>query len=409
MRAVRICSCRRRLCGEASDGFAKGMVNGSISHSRLGRRRSFLVAALAVVLFLAALPFALHVPVSRMYRYTVFGIRIASSFLGFGWCEPQPVPGLANPQPFPQPLQYWTHRDEFLAMMPCDATFYNVLWPDGCNARNASVCVDDIGDTCDVTIATAFFDIGRRSWLTNYRRDDEYLSDIATVMSMRNRMVIFTSPEYVAVFERHRRDYGLMSRTLIVSMPLACIPTAPLATPVQRLMCKPDYLRGAVEPWAPERQHAWYNLLMYAKAYFLRASTAFPQLRSDYSLWIDAGCHDPMCDYTTAGRCLSPSRLARRDRLRMAHTAALSAATLRGDASSFVRRKAVHFAGTIFGTATRNVERVYMRFVDTLQWLLGQGAVDQDQTVFAYMYMQHPDEFDTYFVDNEWKEIVYRF
>lgn len=137
----------------------------------------------------------------------------------------------------------------------------------------------------------------------------------------------------------------------------------------------------------PLPSSVWYNLVMWNKVSLWAASAllgppAFPTLDGDAHVWLDAGCHAPMCGDHLRGTCLAARPTARwrpldasqHGRLRIAQLEPLPDGLMAGALTplQYVQAKHVHFAGTIFGAPRAAVARLADHFLDALQWMLSQ-------------------------------------
>ena len=369
-----------------------------------------------------------------------------------GWCEPYSPPRVDYSFAGADgPALSWEGEAEFWRNFPCARSNYRIVLPDApagtaapspfssaaathaaaatvegaatavpsTVATAAAAALTDAGrraappgDDCRSTIVTGLFDIGRENWASYPRTKAAYMHDAAVVLSLPNRMVLFTSPDLVDHFVAERRRHGLMDRTIVFGMSVYCIPYAWLLEPVTRIMCSADFAYGSRYSEIPERQQPFYNLIMYAKTLFLKAAATLPQaaVASPYYTWLDLGCHPPMCDTAMAGKCLDPSPWARVDGIRIAMTAPQTPAVWAQDDVTWAKTHHVHMAGTIFGTGRLHAAQLADTFANALLTLMAQGMLCYDQTIFALAFRRWPERFDVFpvFFDN-WADIVMTF
>jgi len=352
---------------------------------------------LLLLLLAAACAYFAYGP-SVLYNYA----RLGLGYLGFGWCDPYSVPRRdATYRGAESGAEvHWEGEGEFWSKLPCARSSYRVILPTG---------TDAVTEQCGSTIVTAMFDVGREHWATYARSNANYRTKAATVLALKNPMVIFTSPDMVDDFEATRRAAGLGGRTLLVASDVHCTPTSWLLQPVSKVMCSASYMQRAAYPEVPERQQPWYNLIMYAKAAFVEAAALLPQpsIVRPWVTWLDLGCHGPMCEPSLAGKCLDPAPWADPTRIRIAQTQPVPPGRISDGPVEFYKAHHIHFAGTIFGTGRDNARHLATTFRDSLMWLLGQGVVCYDQTVFFWAWARVPEAFEVVFVYfDEWAEIV---
>lgn len=63
----------------------------------------------------------------------------------------------------------------------------------------------------------------------------------------------------------------------------------------------------------------------------------------------------------------------------------------------------------MWGTSRAGVEKLHTLFMETLRWMLAQGAPDQDQAVLAHMFTRHPEAFDAWYVVKDWSAVLREF
>lgn len=371
---------------------------------RITFRVGFSAAAAVLAVVAASLFMTLRLfPGSFSYHC----LRYAASFLGFGWCEPIAPPRVQHVFSGAEgPSLRWEGDAAFWASFPCARTAYRVWLPEA-PAPNAPA--PPPRDCASLTV-TAFFDIGRARWMPPFARSvSEYLGNAKTVVATRNPMVIFTSPEHAETLVAARRALGLMDRTLVVGMDIHCAPEAWNEPDARAAMCEPANWAGNIYLGTPERQHPWYNVVMWMKAAFMSAAAALPhpELQASWVTWLDLGCHGPMCFEEMKGQCVDPAPWAPRDRLRIAQVDVVPDSVAVATPSEFVRLHRVTFAGTIFGASREHVRAAMDFFRDTNAVLLGRGVADTDQTVFHFMFLRQPEAFAAYHLYfNDWHGVV---
>lgn len=70
----------------------------------------------------------------------------------------------------------------------------------------------------EVTIVTAFFDIGRKDFSTYPRANDEYLEYFKVWGKMKNKIVVYTNSAMGEEVRKYRKQYGLLERTTIIEI-----------------------------------------------------------------------------------------------------------------------------------------------------------------------------------------------
>ena len=366
------------------------------THASCSTRRSVLFLLLLAALSLA-LPFLLFVVSPATWRKTATLLgrdcpqRTSSQqvMASRSFTEVQTHP------PLHPPFGEWPASPTFYgAFGGCDPTALRIVPPEGTPPS----------PVCPSLIVSANFDLGRSQWSYFFSRSDEgFRARIERTLSYTNHMVFFTSYDQVDSIVASRRALGLMDRTWVVGLPLRCLPEAPLERTATGLMCLPTFLKGLFN-FSPERLHPWYNLLMWSKVGFMEGAAALPwpapvDAQLNHVTWVDAGCAS--CVEVPLGICIAP-HTARPDKLRITQIAVFTAEQQAEPPADFAASRAVVFAGTIFGISRARLGAFRALWRDTITWLLTQGVVDQDQTVFAQLYLKHPNEVEPYIATSAW-------
>jgi hypothetical protein len=320
-------------------------------------------------------------------------IRSYAGYLGYGWCHPVLPPRVQYS--FPAPPQPWKGDGAFWENFACARSEYRVWEPEG------SLPAPHPANASSNLLVSAYFDIGRSQWSYFSRSSDQYMRNIATVLTLRNPMVFFTSPDKAEGIVAARRAAGLMDRTMVVAHDLHCASQAWMLPAMLETMCSPETLARL---WTfnqgleiPELQQPWYNVITWMKAGVMRAAASLPHpaLASRSVTWLDAGCHYPTCeDSWLRDAYISPAPWARTGRLRVTTIGEQSDEMAQMSPVEWTRRHYTIFMGGAFGATREHIGPLMMTWQDTAHWMLLRGVVGSDQSVLSFMWARHPDLFD---------------
>lgn len=70
----------------------------------------------------------------------------------------------------------------------------------------------------EITLVTAFFNIGREKWKGFVRSDDYYISCFEHWARLKNQLIVYTSPEVADRVRTIRAKYGLSDKTVIITI-----------------------------------------------------------------------------------------------------------------------------------------------------------------------------------------------
>lgn len=148
----------------------------------------------------------------------------------------------------------------------------------------------------DISIVTAFFDIGRDGWTPDkglphflHRTSETYLERFGYLAQLENEMIIFTTKEYAPRVTEYRKDKMDRTKVIVVEHPAIEFSEKRMAiakvqqsadfqsklTPRQRLM---------PEAWNPD-----FCLVTGLKAYYTNKAVSMGLVTNNMVSWIDFG------------------------------------------------------------------------------------------------------------------------
>ncbi|HTY48656.1 MAG TPA: WlaTC/HtrL family glycosyltransferase [Steroidobacteraceae bacterium] len=242
----------------------------------------------------------------------------------------------------------------------------------------------------DVTLITAFFDIGRGAWGARGRRAfargvEDYLGYFANLAKIRNRMVVFVDEHLAPEVLRLRREAGNEAATIIYTHPdlLGDAVLAPLRQLIAARMT-PLFSRFVWRPDAPEYRSPQYVLVNVLKAPLVCAAIALGDVTAQ-AAWIDFG-------YCRDARRFDPAqpwRFQANGRMNLFHLYPLDERPV----FEVVRRGYVYFmGGSIIGPA--QCWPAFRGELDSaLRSLTECGLIDDDQTLLLMAWRRNPQSY----------------
>jgi hypothetical protein len=183
---------------------------------------------IALVLVMLCLSIAHVVVVLHFFpdSSTYQSLRSYGGYFGYGWCRPFLPTKVTNKF---EDEQSWDGDNLFWENFPCSRDSYRVYLPEGSPPPKVNR---------SNLIVSAFFDIGRSNWVTYQRPSENYFSNMEQKMlTLRNPMVFFTTPEVAEEVVKVRRRKGLMDRTMVIAHDLHCASQAWMLPSVVDNMC----------------------------------------------------------------------------------------------------------------------------------------------------------------------------
>lgn len=120
-----------------------------------------------------------------------------------------------------------------------------------------------------IDIVTAFFDMGRDGWSGFERGNARYIEYFRFWARLRNRVVVYTSPEFAPRVEAIRDAFGLADRTTVVAVPDVHALDADMYRRIDAAMGQDIGLNFHKDIRRPESWSAKYNYFMAMKSYFI--------------------------------------------------------------------------------------------------------------------------------------------
>lgn len=278
------------------------------------------------------------------------------------------------------------------------AVIAELFWPDGRRARRPTPPAPD-----DITVVTAFFDIGRGEWLERRfaRSVEDYFAMFARLAKLKNQMIVFTEPRLAARALALRRDNGLEDRTIVVTIedlfdsPLI----APLGAAIERRMT--DLFRHwTIKPESPEYREPRYVLVNALKSAFVCTAIHLGLVEAPQAAWIDFGyCRDDARFDPD-----QPWRFEAGGKINLFHIAALDDAPI----TRVVRYGAVYFQGCHIVGPVSAWPALAGEIAFSLAALLACDLVDDDQTLLLMAWRKSPQTYRIHAVDSSDWFIVFR-
>ena len=140
----------------------------------------------------------------------------------------------------------------------------------------------------EITLVTAYFDIGRGSWNKFKRGDNKYVSYFKLWARMRNKLVVYTNAEVAGEVWEIRESYGLRDRTEVIVIDDVISCDSAIYQKIEQAMQHPISNRFHRHPNYPEAFAPIFNYVVLLKPYFV-ADAVKRNLVDGTVAWIDFG------------------------------------------------------------------------------------------------------------------------
>jgi protein YibB len=252
--------------------------------------------------------------------------------------------------------------------------------------------------TDNITIVTAFFDIGRGELPAEYRGRllphhqhrsvETYFDFFKNLAKLKNDMVIYTTKEHADRIRNIRIAEGLGDKTYVMVMP-SYLPEGfkEYKDKVQEVMDDENYWRKVHNPQLIEYWHSDYVLINIFKALYVTHAINSGLVKNDLAAWIDFGyCRNP----NTIPESKIWSYPFATDKIHMFNMRDIEPERPIDD---------IIYTGDVYTQGCHIVAGVNMwptfmqLMLSSLNTLLEHGLIDDDQTLMLMSYLSKPELF----------------
>lgn len=247
----------------------------------------------------------------------------------------------------------------------------------------------------EVTIVTAFFDVGRKDWKGFERDNQKYIEYFKFWARIRNKLIVYTDQSTAQAVLRIREEFGLKDRTQIVTVDDVYALEADVYQEIETALSKEAAIRFRQLPGNPESWNPRYNYVTYLKPYF--AADAVRRGLADGEVsWLDFG-------YNHGGEICTEADefdfLWNYDSNSKIH---LFATEEIDDMPVFeiVRSMRAYIAGAIMVGPSHLWDEFARLYKNSALHLARCGFADDDQTLSVMAYREKPELFEIHPVDD---------
>lgn len=267
----------------------------------------------------------------------------------------------------------------------------------------------------DITIVTAFFDIGRGSLPTEkygrvlphyqHRTVDQYFEYFKNLAKIKNDLVVYTSPDLADRIMTIRNDLGLKDQTQVV----ICDSYLPknfqnVKEKIEEIMNDKNYINKIVNPHLIEYWHSDYVLVNIFKSIYVTDAIQRDLVKNDVAAWIDFGyCRNdntiPLSnkwkyDFDKDKIHFFNMRDIQKDR-------PIDDIIYTGD---------VYIQGCHIVAGKKMWKELRELVLHNLNVLLNYNLIDDDQTLLLMSYLTKPEFFELRYIDpSDWFVIFKKF
>lgn len=270
----------------------------------------------------------------------------------------------------------------------------------------------------DITIVTAFFDIGRGSWPTvvrgrvlppyQHRTNETYLSYFNLLAMIDNPMVIYTQDDLVDIIRAIRERHGHSDKTEIISFPKDTVFSQfgkdELLGKIDSVMNSQEFISHVNEPWLPEYWNSKYVMINFMKSDFVCDAIEKNLVKTPLAAWIDFGyCRDAFS--------LPRSKMWSYDfdvnKIHMFNQYPINESR---PVQDIIKTGDVYIQGCHIVAGTSMWNNLKTSVYKNIDKLLNMNYIDDDQTLLLMSYLDNKDTHELHSADsNDWFRIFKRY
>ncbi|GMB01268.1 WlaTC/HtrL family glycosyltransferase [Pelosinus sp. IPA-1] len=243
----------------------------------------------------------------------------------------------------------------------------------------------------EITIVTAFFDIGRENW-RNFERDkNKYINYFRFWARIQNKLVVYTDPITAEKVWEIREEYGLKDRTNVIVIDNIKLLDEEIFSKIQQVVSDNTFTNFRERPDNPESHSALYNYVTYLKPYFI-ADAVKRRHANGMIAWVDFGYNHggEACTISSEFDFLWNYDFS--DKIHIFATEEIDNMPI----FDIVRKMRVYISGGIIIAPDFLWQKLADLFRKSVLHLSHCGLADADQTLLVMSYREAPKLFEVH-------------
>lgn len=247
----------------------------------------------------------------------------------------------------------------------------------------------------EITIVTAFFDIGRGQWQKSQRAAENYLQYFRFWARMQNQFVIYTTQALKPRILEIREEFHLREKTEVVVIDDVFACDKEIYERIHHAM-QHDLARAFHKyPDHPESSNAAYNYITLLKSYFV-SDAIKKDLAKGTVAWIDFGFNHGGETYVNPEEFAYLWNYNFSDKIHFFARKELDCTPI----FQIVREMDVYLIGGIMVAPDHLWEPLWQLERAAMLHLTACGLADDDQTIMLMAYRERPDLFELHGVED---------
>lgn len=250
----------------------------------------------------------------------------------------------------------------------------------------------------EITLVTAYFDINRKNWIGFERDTNKYINYFKFWAKIKNKLIIYTQPQFAKEIYNIRKSFGLERQTQIVTIDNPINYNKDLYLKIKKVMQNELLINfhHYKEIHRPEVWRSDYNYITCLKFYLVYKAIKDFNLKNTV-IWIDFGFNHGGND-----GLINPddfSFLWEYNFSSKIHLFSYKKIDIERPIFDIVRSLDVYIRGNIMIAPSYLWQIFYQLTNEAMLSLLRCGFCDDDQTIELMAYKERPDLFEIHNID----------
>lgn len=242
----------------------------------------------------------------------------------------------------------------------------------------------------EVTLVTAFFDIGRKDFNLSPRSNEKYLEYFKFWARMKNKLIVYTYKEMADEVRKVREGYGLLDRTIIIEINDESKIEPTIFKNMEKIASK-DYIKDYRYQKEAVENNAKYNYVMLLK-YWCLADAVKRKIADGMLAWIDFGFnHGSDCYINSEEFDFLWKTDLSYDKV---HLFALDTNLTQEPVFELIRNMNVDIMGDCILAPDFLCEKFWNSVKIQMESMIRLGFIDDDQILLLMSYRENPDLYE---------------
>lgn len=251
----------------------------------------------------------------------------------------------------------------------------------------------------NLTIITAFYDIGRSKWtgfigghpLPSYlkRTTDQYFECFERMLKLDNDIVVFTSPDLVERFDKYK-----VQKPNLAVIPYEFHNAHPdIREKIAKIHNDPKFYGPIRQPFNPEYWNVDYVMINLMKSEFVNYAIDTSIVLTELVAWLDFG-------YCRTDDCVPTTKWNYNFELDRIHLFSVKKfVPTHMNLREIINTNDVFIQGCHIVASKKDWQFLENEMQISLDMFLEKGWIDDDQTFYFMNYCRNPDSYEIHYLD----------